>query len=300
MPLLRVEAEKLSNNMLEAGVIEEIIERDGIFALLPFKKIVGKAYVYNRENTLSEGSFLDPYEAVPEGAADFDEITAKLRIMAGDVDVDKFLDETMDDTNDQVATQLQQKAKGLGRLFHRTLATGNASVNPKEFDGLPQLCAVDQTLAAGANGAAITFEALDELLDAVPNGAQALIMRKGGLRALHALMRSLGGTMPEHIQLPGMTGRVPAYMGIPILINDFLADDETQGTNDATTSIYAARFNEVDGLHAIYGGPSAGIRIESIGTVQNKDANRFRLKWYAGTVLKSTKSLARLKGVTNV
>ncbi|ENK7527313.1 phage major capsid protein, partial [Acinetobacter baumannii] len=35
-------------------------------------------------------------------------------------------------------------------------------------------------------------------------------------------------------------------------------------------------------------------------TVQNKDATRIRLKWYVGLVLKSTKSLARLKGVTNI
>ena len=300
MPLLRAEAEKLSNNQLEAGIIEEIIERDGIFALLPFKKIVGKAYVYNRENTLSEGDFLDPYDAVPEGAADFNEITAKLRILAGDVDVDKFLDETMDDTNDQVSIQLQQKAKGLARKFHRTLATGDSGVNAKSFDGLPTLTAVDQILSAGTNGAAVTFEALDELLDAVPNGAQALVMRKGTLRAIHALMRSLGGTQPEHVQLPGMTGRVPAYMGVPILLNDFLETAEVQGTANNTCSVYAARFNEVDGLHAIYGGPAAGIRVEAIGTVQNKDANRFRLKWYCGTALKSTKSLARLKGITNI
>ena len=66
MPLLRVEAEKLSNNVLEQGVIEEIIDQDAMFALTPFKRIVGKAYVYNRENSLSEAEFLDPYDVVPE------------------------------------------------------------------------------------------------------------------------------------------------------------------------------------------------------------------------------------------
>ena len=85
MPLLRVEAEKLSNNILEQGVIEEIIDNDAMFALLPFKRIVGKAYVYNREKSLSEGAFLDPYDVVPEGGADFDEVVAKLRILIGDV-----------------------------------------------------------------------------------------------------------------------------------------------------------------------------------------------------------------------
>ena len=39
MPLLREEAEKLSNNELEQGVIETIIDRDDLFAILPFMKI---------------------------------------------------------------------------------------------------------------------------------------------------------------------------------------------------------------------------------------------------------------------
>ena len=36
MALLKVEAEKLSNNDLVAGVIEEIIDKEDLFAVLPF------------------------------------------------------------------------------------------------------------------------------------------------------------------------------------------------------------------------------------------------------------------------
>ena len=58
----------------------------------------------------------------------------------------------------------------------------------------------------------------------------------------------------------------------------------------------------IDGLqvHTIYGGNNAGIVVENIGTVQNKDAIRTRLKWYCGLALKSTKSLAALTNVPNV
>ena len=44
----------------------------------------------------------------------------------------------------------------------------------------------------------------------------------------------------------------------------------------------------------------AGIAVEDIGTIQNKDAVRWRVKWYVGTALKATHSVARLKGVTNI
>ena len=45
MPLLKVEAAKLSNNDLQAGVIEELIFKDQMFAMLPFEGTKGKAYV---------------------------------------------------------------------------------------------------------------------------------------------------------------------------------------------------------------------------------------------------------------
>ena len=56
--LSREEAEKLSNNELEQGVIETIIDRDDLFAILPFFKVNSKAYLYNREATLSEAELV--------------------------------------------------------------------------------------------------------------------------------------------------------------------------------------------------------------------------------------------------
>jgi hypothetical protein len=102
------------------------------------------------------------------------------------------------------------------------------------------------------------------------------------------------------VTLPGSGVMVPAYRRTPIIINDFLPGNEVQGAGTETCSIYAVRFNEADGLHGIFGGPTAGLRVSSVGVVQNKDVERYRMKWYVGTALKSTKSLARLKGVTNI
>lgn len=300
MALLRTEAEKLSNNTLLAGVITEILTRDAMLNLLPFQHVNSKALLYTRENTLASGAFLDPNEAVPESASTFTEVVAKLRILAGDVDVDKFLAITMSDTNSQVATQLAAKAKGLARQFAQTIAIGNATANPKEFDGLPQFVVGGQTITAGANGAAVTFDMLDQLKDLVVLGADAFIMRSGTWRAIRALLRSFGGNTAQHIQIPNFGVQVPAIDGMPVLINDFLPGDEVQGGSSATCSIYAVRFNEVDGFHGLYGGSTAGFQFEEIGTVQNKDATRYRLKWYCGTALKSTKSVARLKGITNI
>ena len=99
-------------------------------------------------------------------------------------------------------------------------------------------------------------------------------------------------------------GMVMAHNGVPIIVNDFmLATEMLNGsalTGGTYASIYAGRLNEADGLHGLYGGDSAGIVVEDIGTVQNKDATRTRLKWYTGLALKSTASLARIHGLSNV
>jgi len=301
MAILLTEAQSLSNNQLEVGVVEEIVDREDLFAVLPFMGVNGKAYVYNRENTLATGEFLDPNEVVPESHSTFTEVVTKLRILIGDVDVDKFIAGTLSDKNTQKGLQIAQKAKGMARQYKQTLVNGDAAANPKEFDGLVNLVDPSQILIAGANGASIDLSLMDKLLDQVPNGADVVFMHSAVARAFRAVLRAAGATHSADLMLSDFGRPMLTHNGVPILINDFLALNEDQGTaTGATTSIYAARLNEVDGLHGIYGGGTAGLVVEDIGTVQDKDATRTRLKWYSSLVLKSTKSLAVLKGITNV
>jgi hypothetical protein len=300
MPLLRADAERLSNNQLVAGVIEEIIKRDALYALLPFVGTNNKAYVYNREGTLPTISFYDPNEAIGEGAPTNTQVTVTLKIMAHNVDIDKFLAGTMNDTNNQVAEALAGAAKAVDMQFRDTLVNGDVVANAKHFDGLAKLCVAGQTLTAGANGAALTFDMLDQLVDTVPHRPDALIMRHGTYRALRALMRTSGGMVPEQLKIKDFDGLVPAWDGIPIVLSEYLPSTEDQGTALDTCSIYAARFNTTDGVHGIYGDPTAGVVVENLGTRESYDAWRYRLKWYVSLALKSTKSLARLKGITNI
>lgn len=307
MPLLKTEADKLSNNTLLSGVIEEIIDRDDLFAILPFVGVNSKAYVYNRETNanLTTGSgmpaFVDPNDTITEGAASFTEITTRLRILAGDVDVDKFLQETESDTSNQMAIQIAAKAKSVARLYHDAIVNGDSSANSKQFDGIAAMTTsgnqnynADQVITGGG---ALTLSMLDELLDAVPYGADCIMMRSGTLRAFRSLMRAAGGTTAAEYMMPAFGKPMLTHNGVPIIVNDFISKTED---GSAGTSVYAMRLNETDGLHGLYGGASAGIRIEDVGTVQNKDASRTRIKWYCGLALKSTRSLARLTGITNV
>ncbi len=299
MPLLTEHAALLSEDDMKRGVIEEFYHRDALFGKLDFQKRDGKAYVYNREKTLAEGGWLDPNEVVQESASDFEQVTTTLKINIGDVDVDKFLQGTQSDLNNQKAIQIASKAKGMSIAFRRMLVQGDETANPKTFNGMDKLVHADQQWAAGANGAALSFSMLDELVDAVETGADAIVMRQGTYRAYKTLLRSVGGIEPQQIMIENF-GYVPAHDGTPILVNDFIPKGVVQGTEADTCSVYAVNFDPSVGFHCIYGGDAAGFQIEDLGTVQNKDATRTRIKQYVGSALKSTKSLAAIRGIKSV
>ena len=81
------------------------------------------------------------------------------------------------------------------------------------------------------------------------------------------------------------------HNGIPFIVNDFIP------VVDGAADIYGLHLSEENGLTGLYGGDNAGIVVESIGTVQNKDALRTRVKWYCSLANKHDKAIAALKGV---
>ena len=198
MPLLREEAAKLSQEDMLRGVIEEFINKDDLFGILPFAPTTGKALVYHREKTLATGDWLDPNDEVKEGASTFDEVTTQLRILIGDVDVDKFLDGTMSNVNSQKAIQIASKLKGMRTQFQDALINGTQA--KKQFDGLNALVNAKQII--DAKGYDMGFSMFDELTDAVKLGADCLMMRSEHVRAYKAMLRLMGGNNGGMIQLP--------------------------------------------------------------------------------------------------
>ncbi|MGD9933679.1 MAG: phage major capsid protein, partial [Dehalococcoidia bacterium] len=84
------------------------------------------------------------------------------------------------------------------------------------------------------------------------------------------------------------------YDGIPIGINDYLADDQTVGTSDDCTTVFALQVGE-GGLLGLTA--PGGLTVERVGSLETKDATRIRVKWYASLALFNTVKLAKLVGV---
>ncbi|OGO48971.1 MAG: hypothetical protein A2W34_03980 [Chloroflexi bacterium RBG_16_64_32] len=301
------EANKYSRTQLLAGVVEEIVDASPMFSRLPFDTVLGNSLTYNRENTLGTAQFHNPGDTWAESTPTVTPVTATLKIVGGDADLDSFLALTRSNEQDLRATMLSMKAKALVRTIENELIYGDVDdIDAKGFDGLHEILGVvtgGQDVLAGAatTGGPGTFSKLDEMIDKVkPGPPDALIMSRRSRRQIKKLARSQGWDLALS-QPQGLNRPINFYNDIPIFINDFITDTEDcidggfgGKTGDDTSSIFAVKFG-AEGLHGIDGGQ--GITVEDVGTLETKDATRIRIKWYMSLVLMSTKALARLSGV---
>lgn len=297
------ESAKLTQDMLLAGVIEQIVEVNPLFEIFPFMEIEGNALAYNREKVIGDVQFLGVGGTITAKApAEFDKVTSSLTTLIGDAEINGLIQATRSNYTDQKAIQVASKAKSLGRKYQDSMINGDGTGNA--FEGLLSLLPTGQLVNSGANGANFSFEILDELIDKVKDkdGAADFIMLPARtLRKYYALLRGLGGaSIGDVITLP--SGRqIPAYRGIPLFRNDWIPTNQTKGTATGTcTTIFAGTFDDGSGTHGIAGltaMDAAGVRVEEVGVSETKDESITRVKMYCGMALFSELGLAAVDGI---
>jgi hypothetical protein len=293
MALTLVEASKLSNDVLKAGVIETIIKESPVLQTLPFVEIVGNGLTYNRENAAASASFFDVGDTWTESTPTFTQQTATLKILGGDADVDNFLIATRSNVQDLEAAVVQLKAKAVQQKFDDTFVNGDTAVDAKSFDGIDKLATGGQSTSMGTNGATLTLAKLDELIDLVQGGKpDLLLMSKRTRRTLNGLARSAGSFLETDRNEFGQM--VQFYDGVPIGISDHISDAKTVGTSNDCSTIYALQAGEgaLAGLTA-----PGGLEVERVGSLETRDATRTRVKWYVALALFNALKLAKLIGV---
>src|SRR3989304_4076890 len=176
MALTLAEAAKLSTDTLLVGVIETIIYDSPILQVLPFIEIVGNGLTYNRENAAASASFYDVGDTWTESTPPFTQQTATLKILGGDADVDNFLKATRSNLQDLEAAVVQLKAKAVQQKFDSTFINGDITTDAHAFDGIDKLAVSGQTVSMGTNGATLTLEKLDELIDRGKAGKPPMLL----------------------------------------------------------------------------------------------------------------------------
>lgn len=302
MALLLEEASKLSQDQFRAGVIEEFVMNSPILERIDFLNLRGNAYTYNMEGALPGIAFRGVNESYTPSTGVINPQTESLKISGGDLDVDAHIIRTR---GEKVRSAHEaMKIKALARSLNKAIFDGNSGTNPREFDGLNVRLTGSQSILAGAGGAALTQDMLDDLLAQVP-GANAIMCGTGGHQLLTKLLR--GDSQVSKSE--GAFGNpIVNYAGIPILNvgktaseTEILAFDEDPGdaTSD-TTSIYAVRFGSADAETDFFGLQNEqGMIVTDLGEMESKPAMRTRVEWDVSLVLAASDCAARLRGVTN-
>jgi len=301
MALTLVEASKLyAGDPLRSAIIELYARSSDILQVLPFDDIQGNAYRYNREQTLPGIGFRGVNEAYTESTGILNPITEPLVIAGGDLDVDKFILDTMGENQRSVHEAM--KVKALALKWTETFIKGDQATEPREFDGLQVRCTGNQLISAGATagGAALSLAMLDKLIDQV-NDPQYLIMNKTMRRRLSAAARltTVGGYITYTLDAFGR--QVTRYNDLPILIadednegNQILPFTEAASSGGSTAcSIYCVSFGE----GKLTGLQNGGIDVRDLGEIQTKPCMRTRVEWYNGIAVFHGKSAARLQHI---
>ena len=294
MAMTKAEAAKLTQDLLLRGVIETIIKESQVLQLLPFMEVTGTAVTYNREATLPAASFYDVGDTWTEATPTFTTVTAALKIMGGDADVDNFLQATYADPNDLEAEVIASRSRAVAHKFLDAFYNGDTAVDAKSFDGLTKATPAGQTLTAGANGGALTLDLMDQVIDLVkPGKPDALFISKRTRRKLSSLRRASGNLLEVDVDQFGQ--RALFYDGIPLVVDEFVSDTQTKGASGAVcSSVYCVKLGQGVGVMGLEHG---GIQVERVGELETKDATRHRIKWYAGLAIFRDQGVARLEGI---
>lgn len=301
MAMTLVEAAKLhKGDAIKSAIIELYAGSSDILQFLPFESINGNALRYNREDALPGVGFRGVNEAYSESTGILNPLVEVLTIAGGDLDVDKFIIDTMG--ADQRSVQEAMKVRALSLAWTKKFIKGDQTSDPREFDGLQSRVTGNQLISAGttANGAALSLYTLDQAIDQTLNPTH-LIMNKTMRRRLTQAARTttIGGFISYQ---PDAFGRqITFYKDLPILIVDLdnagasiLPFTEAASSGTATaTSIYICSFG--DGM--LTGIQNGGIDTRDLGELQTKPALRTRVEWYSGIATFHGRCVTRLRHI---
>lgn len=304
MAVTLLEAANLTQDTLHIGLIEELIKTSPLIKRLPFVTAVGSAMKIIREDEDNPPGiqFVAPGDAVTESTGKTSPQTFNLTILIGDADVPSFIEQTQSNKMGQMKTQVKMKLKQMAHKFEETFVYGDED-NDNEFDGLQNaaMCTASQRLClgSGATGATLTLYDLHHLVDTVVGGPpDILLLNKEIMRRVTVKLASVGSYQTQRDEY----GDLWAYWrGVPLVVTDWITQTEAVSgtaysakTGGVTSSILAIRFGEGDGVCGLQNGT---ITTEKFDKLESKDAKRTRLKWYVGSIIYSTKSLAVLSGI---
>ena len=306
MSLTLIEAAKLAQTPLQAGVIETIAKNSGVLERLPFLPVSSNAYTYNRESVLPGVAFRAVGESYTESTGVINPVTERLAILGGFSDYDRALVKTQGSVNDLRAVHDAMKAKSESLKFTATFFNGDSIANTKSFDGLKARLTGDQVISMGSTdgGDALTLTKLDEMIDAVVGGPDAIFLNKRLRRKVSDLVRA--ANQSTEVVSDAFGRQLTAYAGIPLVVIEgdetgteilgFSEPDLDNGDKSVTASIYAVKFGAGEFVSGLQCGE---LDVLDMGLYGGGVAYRTLIEWITGMACFHPRAAARLRGIKN-
>jgi len=198
-----------------------------------------------------------------------------------------------------------------------------SAVDTKGFDGLHYLIrsvtsGYDNTVAVGASAVAnvaLSMADVEKAVDKIKTGpADLMVMTKLMRREINQYLHGVHGITYED----AANARVQTLFNVPVAVSDEISDNEdctlnytgtvyghdnTMGTTFVPTAAAAAGttiFVMRLAPEAVCGLQSLPITVERLGSLETKDAERVRIKWYPSVMLQSIISASKVTGIATV
>lgn len=290
MAVLLDQAKLLTQDVLQRGVIMTMVQTSGVLEKLPFIEVVGSGYAYDIMEELPNVEYRAVNGQYTEGVSTIKQSVERLVILGGDVDVDVFLAKTHSNINDIRSLHTEAKAKSVARKFEKDFFEGTGESN--SIKGLDKRLAediagteikVDFSTAENAD----KLDALNQLLDAVVDGADCLFMSKKMRREIMKVLQTSNHYIENGTDAFGRP--VALYGGVEIrAVDDSLIPAD---------KIYAVKFGTDMYVHGLSNG---GIQVKDLGELDTKPCYRTRIEAYLGLATKHKKCFAVLNTATGL
>ena len=303
-----VEYKKISTNPTQIFVINEFLQ-SRLLQVLPFRDVAGGGLFYGLTEKLPGVGFRGINESFSDDAGVINPQSEALKLFGGDMTVDVALVDRHGPSARQSHVQLKLEAARL--RFEKTFFKGDASTEPREFDGLQGRITGNQLIVNGADGTgnALSINSLDTAVDQVKagTGRKYMFLNDTVKRRIEQYYRSTANGMIRY-QANELGEEVMMYRGCEVVVieddeqgNAILPFTETSPDGSSTTnnsSVYVCRFGDL--LTTGIQGPSNGVNgiyAEDFGRIQASPNYLTRVHWDCGMAVLNGRSVARLHGI---
>lgn len=291
-----------AENAQRLDVITELANSP-LFGLVPQAETIGGGIFFNRQGELGEGGFRALNEDYDGTLGSLDPQSAAMKEFGGSVKTDVGLIEMYG--RGEHANQVNMKAQSMRIDYERTFINGSEATNGgRGFNGLKLLVRDSgQEIANHASAGPLSLKALQEAQDELPPGVQSYIICSKAMRRI--ITRSEANTSISNVdRVMDEYGIQRDTYGTSIIIptdvdsrrNLIQPFDEPNNT----TSIYLVAFgdNYLTGMQGAVRG-QYGIGVYDLPEGSAGPFLMTRIRWRLGLAMKHSRSVVRLKNITN-